>query len=122
MNPYKTKLYLGEDYDDPSGTEAYCTNCGKKTKAKEIRRVPEYYDAFQGRLIKDWVSECCQDELSEDPITDVCAMCGETADFDEHFEFVEGDRMCPGCKQDYRRDHPDMEEEIARAEWQLSDR
>lgn len=99
----------------------YCKNCGRETKIRKKRVPCEDFDYPRTGMKDAWVSKCCEDEVSEDPITDICAMCGETADFDEHFEFVEGDRMCPSCKQDYRRDHPSMEEEIERAEYQ-SDR
>lgn len=109
-------------YYDKVFDTGYCKNCGKEVRPVKVRVPCEDFDYPRTGIKDAYVSECCGEGLSEDPITDVCAMCGETADFDEHFEFVEGDRMCPGCKRDYRRDHPSMEEEIAKAEWQHGDR
>jgi hypothetical protein len=51
----------------------------------------------------DYANKCdqCEDYI--------CPDCGL-------FE-VDGVWMCEQCKRDYRIDHPDMEEEIARAEY-----
>lgn len=96
---------------------AYCKNCGQETKATKVRVPCEDYDYPRTGLKDAWVSACCGDELSPDQVTDVCAMCGGTAEMDgEGFEEVDGDKMCPRCKRDYRKDHPDMEELIAEAE------
>lgn len=96
----------------------YCKNCGKEVRPVKVRVPCEDYDYPRTGLKDAYVSKCCGDELSPDPITDVCAMCGETAEIDEQFtDIVEGDKYCPACARDYRRDHPDMEEEVARAEY-----
>lgn len=96
----------------------YCKNCGKETRATKVRVCCEEFDYPRTGMKDAWVSECCKDELSPDPVTDVCAYCGETAEIDDEFtDIIDGDKYCPTCADDYRIDHPDMEEEVARAEW-----
>jgi len=45
--------------------EGYCQGCGQKSRVKVIRRPPEDYDppSKQGRIVTDYVSECCGEEL-----------------------------------------------------------
>lgn len=99
--------------------EGYCQDCGRKARVKAIKRPSEDYDppGKQGRLVTDYVSECCEAELSLHPVTDQCRVCGEVAAMGSSFARVAGDVMCPGCLADYRQDHPDPEEEAAKAEW-----
>lgn len=111
--PKENAMYYDEVFDT-----GYCKNCGQECRPVKVRVVCEDYDYPRTGMKDAYRSKCCGEELSPDPITDVCAMCGETAEVDgEGFETVDGDKMCPGCKQDYRKDHPDMEEKVAEAEY-----
>jgi rubredoxin len=87
-------MYYDELYDT-----AYCRNCGKEVRPVKVRVPCEEFDYPRTGMKDVRVSGCCQDELSPDPVTDICAMCGETAGVDgERFEEVDGDKMCPQCK------------------------
>jgi hypothetical protein len=52
---------------------------------------------------------------------DMCECCHEVSEPGEKFGQVDGAIMCPGCLEDYRKDHPDLEALVSRAEY-LEDR
>ena len=96
----------------------YCKNCGQEcTPIKYIRPKEDYDPPGTYAFVGDWRSSCCKDELSEDPVTHLCACCTATAYMGETFNLVDRELMCPDCERDYRADHPDMEEEIAKTEY-----
>lgn len=100
---------------------AFCKNCGQTCTPERYTRPAEWYDATT-RQVQDWRSPCCHDQLSEDPVSDQCDMCGATVDCSvpdqemEKFVLADGDLMCPACLADYRRDHPDWEAVVEEAE------
>jgi hypothetical protein len=104
--------------------EVYCRCCGQKCQPKKTYRPAEDYDGPGniGRLIEDWVSHCCGDALSEEPVTDRCGQCGKVATRDEVFPRYEGQVLCPGCLADLFKEHPDMEQALNEVEWQMEDR
>jgi hypothetical protein len=98
--------------------QAYCRCCGQKCTPEAYQRPAEDYDQGTGGvgLVMDWRSPCCGDNLSAEPITDRCCQCGDVAERGEEFHKTRDGIYCSGCLADIRRDHPDMEEEIAKAE------
>ena len=119
---------------------AYCKNCGQECRPEPYTRVKEYYDPPGARgLIADWRSPCCKDELSADPVSARCVMCGKCQDPNEPVLWRECDncrdtfcpeclvkwrdlKVCAPCKDDLTMDKgPDWEEEIDRVGY-LEDR
>jgi len=100
----------------------YCRACGLKCLPKCRVRGVESYDepGSQGRLVREFVSDCCGYAMSEAPVTPVCNACGKPCHVDDPPDTlveVDGMLMCPSCHRDYRRDHPDLENVISMAEY-----
>jgi hypothetical protein len=87
--------------------EAWCECCGKPCKPELYRRAAESYDppSCQGKIINDYRSPCCHDELSPFELT----RCEQCHDGVGHW-YVNKAWMCDQCRDDYRKDHPSMED------------
>lgn len=82
---------------------AFCCNCGQQCRPVQYTRLPEDWE-LPGALVKDWRSSCCKDEVSADPISPVCEMCGRCQPPDEvdqltwpNCEQCRAEVYCPEC-------------------------
>jgi hypothetical protein len=89
---------------------AYCRNCGQSCQPERYQRPREDSEPFGNAYIWDFRSGCCHDQLSEEPVSQQCAVCGATVQINVPdadiavFETVDGDVMCPCCVEDYKRE------------------